>query len=473
MNDSIQVKINFVLLVALTIILTGFGFHDYYTMRSKLSTRLEQSANLISERLTGSMIGPLWYVDEKKAAEVVKQEMTDDRVFGIVVKALGQDSVFHGEARNEKWEPASVEKDIAGDYIHRRKEIQKGDKKLGSVDLYLSTRFMDEDLRRSLLSIAGRAVLLDVCLVAVMFFFIRRIIICPVSAFSEKLDDYAARAARTAAQLHELSSDSAGGAAEQAESLEETFTALDRIASTARQNAADAGRANALMKEMSGMLEQARESMTELGVSMAEISDANDETQKVIKTIDQIAFQTNILALNAAVEAARAGESGAGFAVVADEVRNLSMRAARAARETAAIIEGAASKVHRGSGLLTEASALFENLAVSNGKVEDLIGGIAGASEEQATGIAHSVEACARVGEVSKRNAGKADESAAASGEMDDVAKQTRDVVAGLAALVGSACGNNGQEASPNRLSIPRLIPRLREKGGSACVLNE
>ena len=97
------------------------------------------------------------------------------------------------------------------------------------------------------------------------------------------------------------------------------------------------------------MVERANGSMTELTQSMDDISKASDETSKIIKTIDEIAFQTNLLALNAAVEAARAGEAGAGFAVVADEVRNLAMRAAEAAKNTSALIEGTVKKVKEGS----------------------------------------------------------------------------------------------------------------------------
>jgi methyl-accepting chemotaxis protein len=323
-------------------------------------------------------------------------------------------------------------------------EVRKGDQELGTVELYLSTRFMDDAIRESILEIVRRTLLLDVCIVLVMFVLIRRIIMHPVSKLSLGLNDSADHLATTASQLYAAGRDNAEGAAEQALSLRQTFAALDEISSVAQKNAVYADKASGLMKEVNVVVEQARSSMLGLNSSMREISAASEETQKIIKTIDAIAFQTNLLALNAAVEAARAGSAGAGFAVVADEVRNLSLRAAQAARSTASMVEATVGRVDRGSEILSEANILFERIAASNREVESLVDEIAQASGGQATGIEQSVEACAQVEEVVKRNAGKTDESAAASGEMSKMAGQMRDMVGGLTALVGSSCTGNG-----------------------------
>jgi methyl-accepting chemotaxis protein len=145
------------------------------------------------------------------------------------------------------------------------------------------------------------------------------------------------------------------------------------MASMTRQNAENSAQADNLMQEANQVVETANSSMAQLIDAMGDISKASEETSKIIKTIDEIAFQTNLLALNAAVEAARAGEAGAGFAVVADEVRNLAMRAADAAKNTAALIEGTIKKVEGGSDLVLETNESFKEVAERTSKVGELV----------------------------------------------------------------------------------------------------
>ena len=170
---------------------------------------------------------------------------------------------------------------------------------------------------------------------------------------------------------------------------------------------------------------------------MQEISKASEETSKIIKTIDEIAFQTNLLALNAAVEAARAGEAGAGFAVVADEVRNLAMRAADAAKNTAALIEGTVKKVSDGTALVKTTNDAFKEVAGSTAKVGELVGEIAAASTEQAQGIEQVNIAVTEMDKVTQQNAATAEESASASEELNAQAEEMKSFVADLAAMVG------------------------------------
>jgi len=176
--------------------------------------------------------------------------------------------------------------------------------------------------------------------------------------------------------------------------------------------------------------------MNQLTQSMEDISKASEETSKIIKTIDEIAFQTNLLALNAAVEAARAGEAGAGFAVVADEVRNLAMRAADAAKNTAALIEGTVKKVSAGSVLVSDTSEAFSKVAESAAKVGDIVSEIAEASKEQSSGIEQVNIAITEMDKVVQQNAANAEESASASEEMNAQAEQLRDYVGDLVLLV-------------------------------------
>ena len=201
-------------------------------------------------------------------------------------------------------------------------------------------------------------------------------------------------------------------ASEQAASLEETSSSLEEMTSMTKQNAGNATEANRLMSAARGVIEQANGSMGELTGSMKEIAQASAETQKIVKTIDEIAFQTNLLALNAAVEAARAGEAGAGFAVVADEVRNLAMRAAEAAKNTSGLMEDIVRKVKNGEKLVGVTNGAFGEIKDSSLKVVNLIGEIAAASQEQSQGIEQVNKAVAQMNSVTQQNAAGAEELA-------------------------------------------------------------
>ena len=174
-----------------------------------------------------------------------------------------------------------------------------------------------------------------------------------------------------------------------------------------KQNAANAGEANNLMKEASKVMAQAEDAMKDLNISMAEITKASQETSTIIKTIDQIAFQTNLLALNAAVEAARAGEVGAGFAVVADEVRNLARRSAESAKNTAQMIEDTVKKVKYGAELVNRTNTAFVDVSSRVNKVAVIMDEIAAASTNQAHGIEDVNRAVGEIDNLLQQNTSK------------------------------------------------------------------
>jgi len=209
-----------------------------------------------------------------------------------------------------------------------------------------------------------------------------------------------------------LSQSLAEGASEQAASIEETSSSLEEMSSMTKQNAQNAGEADNLIMVTNGLIEKTSVSMEDLTVSMKEIAEASEQTQKIIKTIDEIAFQTNLLALNAAVEAARAGEIGAGFAVVADEVRSLAMRAAAAARDTSELIQNTVKRVQGGVSVVTTANRDFNEVVAKSHKAQELIGEITAASNEQAQGIEQINKAVAEMDKVTQQNAAAAEELA-------------------------------------------------------------
>jgi methyl-accepting chemotaxis protein len=237
----------------------------------------------------------------------------------------------------------------------------------------------------------------------------------------------------------------ANGASEQAAAIEETSASLEEMASMTKQNADSAGQADGLMKEVGQFVGQANDSMDKLGASMEAIRKASEESQKIVKTIDEIAFQTNLLALNAAVEAARAGEAGAGFAVVAEEVRNLAMRAAESAHTTADLMEGTVKKVKDGTHLMSGTREAFFQLAESAAKVAELLAEIAAASREQSQGIDQVNKAVGDVDKVTQQNAAHAEESSAAAMELSSQAGQMKTLVDGLLSLIGGKARESGR----------------------------
>jgi methyl-accepting chemotaxis protein len=279
--------------------------------------------------------------------------------------------------------------------------------------------------------------------------FIGRRISKPISRAAQDLFEVSDQVASAA---HEISSSSqrlAEGASQQAASLEETSSSLEEMSSMTRQNAANATHADQLIKRVHEVVAQTNSSMGQLTRAMGDISRANEETQKIIKTIDEIAFQTNLLALNAAVEAARAGEAGAGFAVVADEVRNLAMRAADAAKNTTTLIEGTVKTVKGGSDLMERSTKEFAEVASSMAKAVELVAEITAASVEQAQGIEQINKAVGEMDQVIQHDAASAEESAAASAQMIAQAKEMRDVVEELMELVSGSADRAGK--SPTR----------------------
>jgi X-X-X-Leu-X-X-Gly heptad repeat protein len=296
-----------------------------------------------------------------------------------------------------------------------------------------------------------------IMLFIILSFLLLRSIMKPLNRAIEGLTNGAEQVASGSGQVAYSSQQLAEGASEQAASIEETSASLEEMSSMTKQNADNANQADNLMKEANQIVSKANGSMSDLTVSMEEISKASEDTSKIIKTIDEIAFQTNLLALNAAVEAARAGEAGAGFAVVADEVRNLAMRAADAAKNTAALIEETLKKVKDGGNLVARTSDAFTQVAESSTKVGGLVGEISAASNEQAQGISQVNSAVTEMDKIVQQNAANAEESASASEEMNDQAEKMRGYVQDLITLVGS---NAKSEIRPahTRVKAPKSI---------------
>jgi hypothetical protein len=258
----------------------------------------------------------------------------------------------------------------------------------------------------------------------------------------------------SAGQVSSASQSLAEGASEQAASLEETSASLEEMSSMTKRNAETAGK----VKELGGQARKAGdlgvEDTTALVGAMDAIKTSSADIAKIIKTIDEIAFQTNILALNAAVEAARAGEAGAGFAVVADEVRNLARRCAEAAKETASKIEDAVQKSAVGADISAKVAKSLEEIVGKARQVDEMAGEVATASQEQSQGIVQVNTAVTQMDKVTQSNAANAEESAAAAAELTTQAELLKEAVSELLRLV------DGQEHQVGAPAASASMPR-------------
>ncbi|OHB32210.1 MAG: hypothetical protein A2X84_12475 [Desulfuromonadaceae bacterium GWC2_58_13] len=232
------------------------------------------------------------------------------------------------------------------------------------------------------------------------------------------------------AQVSDSSQSLSQGATESASSLEQITSSMSQMASQTKLNAENASLASQLATQAKQAAEGGNSQMVEMVEAMGEINASSQSISKIIKTIDEIAFQTNLLALNAAVEAARAGQHGKGFAVVAEEVRNLAARSAKAAQETAELIEGSVKKVATGSQIANKTADSLDEIVKGISKVTDLVAEIAAASNEQAQGIAQVNVGLTQIDQVTQQNTANSEESASAAEELSSQANHLQDILA-------------------------------------------
>lgn len=255
-------------------------------------------------------------------------------------------------------------------------------------------------------------------------------------SIAAQLSSGAEQTVNASTQVASASQTLADGATQQAASLEETSASLEELSSMTKNNAESSRKASAFSAESRTATQESVTEMQALSKAMEEIRRSSSDIEAIIKTIDEIAFQTNILALNAAVEAARAGEAGAGFAVVADEVRNLAQRASSAASETSGKIEGAIARAAEGERINARVASGLAGILEKVHRVDSLLTEVAAASNEQSQGIQQLNGAIGQIDKITQANAASAEESAAASEELSTQARAALELSQDLLRLI-------------------------------------
>ena len=496
LNLSLQIKIVFAVAVLVLVALASIISVNVFYQQKEMRAQFQTSTNILADAVYNSILYPMAIGDSETIRQQMAEFEKDSRHVKIYVFGFDKIITYTSESKTAESDLSDTYP-IAGFIRGPEYDAEAGkapetgfdERREGTHYLGLlrplvnearchhchgATRSVlggvlveqnSESMFAALSSMRTKNLLLGVlgslAIALALIYMISRLVSRPIRHVIAGLNAAVLGVSGSSAEVADISQQIANGTSSQAAAIEETSSSLEEMSAMTKQNAENAFQADQLMKQVEQVTTSGMGSMTQLTGSMDEISSASEKTQKIIKTIDEIAFQTNLLALNAAVEAARAGEAGAGFAVVADEVRNLAMRAADAARNTAGLIEGNVKTIQGGADLVKRLDAEFSEISARVSKAGNLVKEITAASEEQAQGIDQINKAVGEVDKVVQEHAANAEEAASTSADMSGQAERMIGFVNRLILLIEG----NGAVEEPHaagKRSQPRKAPRHR-----------
>ncbi len=485
------------LLAAFLLLLGGFGVYSVWsfsTLVEQLAVRDARKTEIISQvdaraqnlvaAMRGLMLSGLT-ADERGVAEAETQsrEALDqlaallaegrgllatgegrvlwEKLEGILEQYRTHSGVLLGHLRQQKFDEANqLQRDRMAPLLAETLEHVKW--LVGTQQKLLAATTKDASGRASMLM----AMMLAFCgaAVVVVVFGFRTVWSSnrALRSITVEIATGATQVASGAQQVSAASQAMAQGSSEQAASLEETSASTEQINAMTQKNAENARNAASEVEQVDRMLKETNRKLEEMIGSMRDINASSEKISRIIKVIDEIAFQTNILALNAAVEAARAGEAGMGFAVVADEVRNLAQRSAQAARDTSELIEESIVRSNEGKSKLDEVAAWVTKVVENAARINVLTNEVHVGSQEQARGIEQIAKAVTQMQGVTQSTAANAEESASAGEMMSQQAAVLSKTVTRLRELVGSADECEGAGPRP---PVQAVLPAAARTG--------
>jgi methyl-accepting chemotaxis protein len=437
------------------------GFYSATSsVNSFLLTANQDAANKARQSLAAMVIQIQKIEKDQKDMEKLDASLKDAKKSALLSKAK-EDAAAYGQALDQVIIATTARQQIVTQQLDKiapafTDTIGKVKQSLSSMQGELQTRTSSEQQQAELMVMIVSFI--GVLAGLVCAFIIIRNVTRPIARVATALAEESDRTASAAMQLLKASQGMADGSSQQAASLEETSSSLEEMASMTKRNAEAAHAAKALADEARQTADTGANDMETMKAAMGAIKASSSEISKIIKTIDEIAFQTNILALNAAVEAALAGEAGLGFAVVADEVRNLAQRSAQAARETADKISDSGGKSEQGVRISEKMAANLAGIVEKTRRLNEMIAEIAQASNEQSQGIGQINNAVSHMDKVTQSNAALAEETAASSEELRVQAEQVKGAVAELMQMVQGASRDAGESSTKSSYDQPAPV---------------